>query len=315
MRKYRVGDGSSHQDHRHHRTRVGFRGDAQGHDRGRHGRGPHRPGPRVARQALERFRRIRRVAGLARPRGRHPRRPARPQGPRRHYRPTTGLLVDEGDRHPLVPGDRAEHRARWSRSTTRACSPTSTRRPLGVRRRRGRGRGRSAAPATRLEARVIHGGVLHGRPGRAHPVGPAAHLHAHPRRPRHARRVRRGGRRHGGRLVRALGPRRPPGRRRAPSARPAGRRQDRDPRRGRQPRRHHRGVGRGHGRPRRPRHRDARSRSCPTSRSGSSSAASPLGRPAITATQMLESMVHAPTPDPGRGVRRRQRRVRRLHRR
>ena len=35
------------------------------------------------------------------------------------------------------------------------------------------------------------------------------------------------------------------------------------------------------------------------------------GKTVITATQMLESMIHAARADPGRGVRRRQRRARR----
>ena len=86
----------------------------------------------------------------------------------------------------------------------------------------------------------------------AHPLRPPAHQHPHPRGPAHPRRLRRGRRGHGGGVLRALRPRRAPGRDRALPARPAGRRQDRDPRRHRQPGRHHRGVGRGDDRPRRP---------------------------------------------------------------
>ena len=59
----------------------------------------------------------------------------------------------------------------------------------------------------------------------------------------------------------------------------------------------------------------ARSRTCRSSRSGSSTRPAVNAKPVIVATQMLESMIANPAADPRRGLRRRQRRPRRRRRR
>jgi pyruvate kinase len=117
-----------------------------------------------------------------------------------------------------------------------------------------------------------------------------------PRRPEDFRAlgIRRCRRRHGGALVRAFGARRSSRRHRALSPWPAAGRQDRDARCGRQPQRHHRSV-----------------RAIMVAAATSATSAPSrlphlqkkiireciaLGKPVITATQMLESMVTASSP-------------------
>ncbi len=95
---------------------------------------------------------------------------------------------------------------------------------------------------------------------------------------------------------------------------PAGRRQDRDAGRGREPRRHRRGVGRGDGRPWRPRLRVPH-RGAPAPPEGDHPA---LHRPGSAGHHRHpDARVDDPRPEPhpGRGLRRGQRRVRRLVRR
>ena len=108
--------------------------------------------------------------------------------------------------------------------------------------------------------------------------------------------------RHGRGLLRALvrapprGPR--PGARAPRGARRGGAadRQDREAAGGRQRRGDHRGGRRHHDRPRRPRASSCRSRRCRWSRSGCSRWPGGSAKPTITATQMLESMVHSTRP-------------------
>ena len=244
--------------------------------------------------ALERYRRIRAAgAALDREVGILVDLPG-PKVRAGHF-PDEGVLLDEGAVIRMVPGTGASTAEVVAGRLPRAAERHPPRRHARLRRRRGGGRGHR--PHRRRPRGPGHPRRRgHRPPRRAHPVRPPAHPHPDAAGPGHARRLHRRRRRHGGRVVRALGPRRAPRRRRAASARPDRRGQDRDPGRGRQPRRHHRGVGRHHGRPRRPRAWSSPSRSSRTCRSRSSRSASRWAGPAITATQMLESMVHAPTP-------------------
>ena len=201
--------------------------------------------------ALERYHRIRQGRGGPPAPARDPRRPARPEG--------AGGPHARGRRDPrrgpdLLAGarPRREHRRRRRGRLRRAAQRRPRGRPADLRRRR------RAGPVAGSPGRPRRGPghprrAPHRPAGDPHPLGAAAPHHPDPRGPPAARRVHRGGRRHGGPVVRALRPRRPPDRRGAEPAGPAGGRQGRDPGRGREPRRHHRGVGRGHGRPRRPR--------------------------------------------------------------
>ena len=73
-------------------------------------------------------------------------------------------------------------------------------------------------------------------------------------------------------------------------------REDREAAGGGERRGDHRGGRRDHGRPRRPRASSCRSRRCRSSRSGCSRSRAGAAKPTITATQMLESMVHSTRP-------------------
>ena len=262
---------------------------------------------------IERFRPLRRVEAVARPADRHPRRPARAQGPRRH-----------------VPRGRAAPRSRASGSASppapARAPPRSSSRPRAV-------CSATCTPATACRSATARwsprSSTADARPPRRHASSTAACCRAGPactsrptgcasppRRPTTSACSTRSSRRASTWWRCRSCARRTTSAASAPSPTRAARWSSPRSRPGR-------------------RSRTSTASSRRRARSWSPAATSApscpieelphlqkriiqrciaLGRPAITATQMLESMVHAPSPDPGRGLRRRQRGVRRLER-
>ena len=207
-----------HQDPRDHRPGVGLRGDAPGDDPRRHGRRAPQPLPRDGGGGARRS-----IAASA---------PSPPS-----MAVPVGTLVDlpgpklraasfpprgrrAARRPPPAPGTRARalHRRGGRGRLRRPPRRHRARRPHQLRRRRDRRgggrRGRRRAGGRGQPRRPAH------RPARrAHPVGAPDGEHADAGGPADPRRVRRGGRRHGRHLVRALGPRRPAARHRGGPAR------------------------------------------------------------------------------------------------
>ncbi len=255
--------GPSHQDHRNSGSGVVGRDGPRAHDRGRSRRLPDRSGARIAR---------RRHRTLPAHSGASPPTPAVRWGSSWTSRarrfgsaplPAGGVDLAGGSTIELVPGR--------GRSTPRSsrCDYGDLLSDLMVGRRVGRWEtGPSISRWCRSIRRsvtvaVTHGGLIQGRPGAPHPLGSTQPRDSDGGGPVQARRVRRGGRRHGRTLVRAIGPRRSSCGNRTVSTRTTGRGEDRDPGRGGESARHHRGVRSHHDRPWRPRHRDGNRRPSP----------------------------------------------------